>query len=119
MASYGVKGAPIAMSAKEWRLHCQIPRTETSSYLRTSRATFIFDALRRTGWLGRVDWNLCISESEFAKTLSLGGGIRTSAYRNHLNGRFGRSLTQVKDAAIGIELKREMQGGSGLPTHAA
>ncbi len=52
MASYGVKGAPIAMSAKEWRLHCQIPHTETSSYLRTSRATFIFDALRRTGWAG-------------------------------------------------------------------
>ena len=40
------------MSAKEWRLHCQIPHTETSSYLRTSRATFIFDALRRTGWAG-------------------------------------------------------------------
>jgi hypothetical protein len=31
----------------------------------------------QTGWLGRVDSNLCISESEFAKTLSLGGGIRT------------------------------------------
>jgi hypothetical protein len=52
------------MSAKEWRLHCQIPHTETSSYLRTSRATFIFDALRRTGWLGRVDSNLCISKSD-------------------------------------------------------
>ncbi len=41
---------------------------------------------------GGVDANLCISESEFAKTLSLGGGIRTSAYRNHLNGGFGRQL---------------------------
>jgi hypothetical protein len=29
----------------------------------------------RTGWLGRVDSNLCISESEFVKTLSLGGGF--------------------------------------------
>ncbi len=29
----------------------------------------------RTRWLGRVDSNLYISESEFAKTLSLGGGF--------------------------------------------
>ncbi len=28
--------------------------------------------LRRTDWLGRVDSNLCISESEFAKTLNPG-----------------------------------------------
>jgi hypothetical protein len=32
------------------------------------------------------------SESEFAKTLSLGGGIRTSAYRNRLNGGLDRHL---------------------------
>jgi hypothetical protein len=34
-----------------------------------------------------VDSNLCISESEFATTLSLGGGIRTSASRNQICGR--------------------------------
>jgi transposase len=31
-------------------------------------------ALERTGWLGRPDSNLCILESEFAKTLSGGAG---------------------------------------------
>jgi len=34
--------------------------------------------------LGRQDSNLCISESEFAQTLSLGGGIRTSASGNQI-----------------------------------
>jgi hypothetical protein len=47
-----------------------------------------------------VDSNLCISESEFAKTLSLGGGIRTSAYRNHLNGGFGPSVGRRRSARI-------------------
>ena len=37
-----------------------------------------------TGRLGQEDSNLCISESEFAKTLSLGGGIRTSASGNQI-----------------------------------
>ena len=36
-------------------------------------ATFICDASRRTGWLGRRDSNLCILESEFAKTSQPGG----------------------------------------------
>jgi hypothetical protein len=35
----------------------------------------------RTRWLGRRDSNLCILESEFAKTLSPGGGTRTCASR--------------------------------------
>jgi hypothetical protein len=39
----------------------------------TSRATSYVRRWKRTGWLGRVDSNLCISESEFAKTLSPGG----------------------------------------------
>ncbi len=30
---------------------------------------------RRTGWLGREDSNLCISESEFTQTLSPRGGL--------------------------------------------
>jgi hypothetical protein len=34
-----------------------------------------------TAWLGRPDSNLCILESEFAKTLSPGGGTRTCASR--------------------------------------
>jgi len=34
-----------------------------------------------TGWLGRRDSNHCILESEFAKTLSPGGGTRTCASR--------------------------------------
>ena len=37
---------------------------------------------RRTRWLGWEDSNLCISESTFAKTLSLGSGTRTSASGN-------------------------------------
>jgi hypothetical protein len=79
-ADWARKG-PIAMSAKEWRLHCQVPHTETNSYLRTSRATFIFDALRRTGWLGQQDSNLCILESEFARLSARWGGTRTCASR--------------------------------------
>jgi hypothetical protein len=35
----------------------------------------------QTRWLGRQDSNLCIFESEFAKTLSPGGGTRTCASR--------------------------------------
>jgi hypothetical protein len=70
MASYGVKGAPIAMSAKEWRLHCQVPHTETSSYLRTSRATFIFDAFE-TDWLVEAaGFEHLHSRIGIAKTLS-------------------------------------------------
>jgi hypothetical protein len=46
----------------------------------------------RTGWLEWQDSNLRISESEFANALSPGGGIRTSAYGNQLNGGVGRQL---------------------------
>ncbi len=37
--------------------------------------------LRRTVWLGRRVSNLCILKSEFAKTLSPGGGTQTCASR--------------------------------------
>ncbi len=40
---------------------------------------FICDALEKTLSLGRRDSNLCILESEFATTLSPGGGTRTCA----------------------------------------
>ncbi len=55
---------------------------ETSSYLRNLAVPRVFKRpsyvtrWRRTGWLGwlgRRDSNLCILESEFAKTLSSGG----------------------------------------------
>jgi putative transposase len=37
---------------------------------------------RRTGWLGRLDSNLCISESDSPRLSARGGGIRTSASEN-------------------------------------
>jgi hypothetical protein len=47
-----------------------------------------------TGWLGRRDSNLCILESEFAKTLSPGGGTRTCASR--IKGAPDRRLKPVE-----------------------
>ncbi len=70
---------------------------------------------------GGVDANLCISESEFAKTLSLGGGIRTSAYRNHLRARraycseniLGHDLEiDVTDASLAILLRQEARAAA-------
>src|SRR4051812_47310884 len=52
-----------------------LPEAHPGPFLYVMAPSYLHD---RTGWLGRVDSNLCISESEFAKTL--GGGIRTSAY---------------------------------------
>jgi hypothetical protein len=63
---------------------------------------------RRTGWLGRVDSNLCISESDFAKALSLSGGIRTSAYRYHLIADLDRQLV-APQAFSGSTVSFEMR----------
>jgi hypothetical protein len=47
-------------------LHCQIPHTENSSYLRNLAVPLVFERpsyvtrWRRTGWLGRKDSNLRI-----------------------------------------------------------
>ena len=83
---------PLPNSAHGDQLISAKPRGTARFFKRPSYVT----RWRRTGWLGRVDSNLCISESEFAKTLSLGGGIRTSAYRNHLNGGFGPSVGRLR-----------------------
>src|ERR1700704_587962 len=52
---------------QEWRLHCQIPHTETESNLRNRAVRAVFERpsnvtrWRRTGWLGRQDSNLRMS----------------------------------------------------------
>jgi hypothetical protein len=88
----GRNGASIAKFRTRRPAHI----CETSRYRPVFERPSYLTRLRRTGWLGRADSNLCISESEFAKTLSLGGGIRTSAYRNHLNGGFGPSVGRLR-----------------------
>jgi hypothetical protein len=49
----------------------------------------------RTAWLGREDSNLCIPESAFAKTLSLGGGTRTSASGNQIRSTHCRTSADL------------------------
>jgi hypothetical protein len=75
------------------------PASETH-ICETSRYRVVFERpsyvtrWRRTGWLGRRDSNLCILESEFAKTLSPGGGTRTCASR--IKGAPDRRLKPVE-----------------------
>ena len=54
---------------------------ETTRYRSIFERPSYLTRLRRTGWLGRADSNLCISESEFAKTLSPGGGAHLESSR--------------------------------------
>jgi hypothetical protein len=71
---------------QEWRLHGQIPHTETSSYLRNLVVRAVFERpsyvtrWRRTGWLRRRDSNLCISKSDLlnftVQTGSWAAGLR-------------------------------------------
>ena len=53
-----------------------------------------------TGWLGRQDSNLCVPESELAKTLSLDGGIRTSASENQIRRTRRRSSADLTSSLL-------------------
>ncbi len=76
----GRNGASIAKFRTRRLAHI----CETSRYGPVFERPSYLTRLRRTGWLGRRDSNLCILESEFAKTLSPGGrdsNLRISIYR--------------------------------------
>src|SRR3979490_3274347 len=83
-------GAPIAKFRTRRPAHI----CETSRYRAVFERPSYVRRWRRTGWLGRQDSNLCILESEFAKTLSPGGGTRTCASR--IKGAPDRRLDPVE-----------------------
>jgi len=91
----GRNGASIAKFRTRRPAHI----CETSRYRAVFERSSYVTRWRRTGWLGREDSNICISESECAKTLSSGredSNMRipqAQSERHHLRQSRGKATT--------------------------